>query len=469
MTTSTPNLALTLYNSTTDSAEYFSNFRAVIAGTSLTSNFYKIDTAYGVQGGQITSLQGTRGAVYVPATYISANYYEASGISDITSYTTNMAIILKLDTASAGTVTLNINSLGTKSVTKINSSGTVVNITGAELMVGKNYLFRYDGTQWVWVSSNSSDQIYHGGTSGNAVLVASDGTPSSSTTTSLLVSNAVFGATAKTTLSGADTIGITDSDASNILKKITWSNVQTAIGTALGAIINALTGKTTPVDADLFALTDSADTNASKKVTWANIKATLKTYFDSLYFTNSMSTGKLLGRSTASTGAVEEITVGSGLSLSGGTLSSTSAGKVVQVVNYQTGAVSTGTTVVLADDSIPQNTEGTEFMTLAITPADTSNILKIESTVNVAASVAGYLVSSVFQDSTAGALASSFAYNAGVITFTHWMVAGTTSSTTFKIRVGNSVASTVTFNGFAGARKYGGVLASSITITEYTP
>ncbi|WP_022684565.1 hypothetical protein [Sphingobium bisphenolivorans] len=34
-----------------------------------------------------------------------------------------------------------------------------------------------------------------------------------------------------------------------------------------------------------------------------------------------MSTGKLLGRSTASTGAIEEITVGTGLSLSGGTLS----------------------------------------------------------------------------------------------------------------------------------------------------
>lgn len=37
----------------------------------------------------------------------------------------------------------------------------------------------------------------------------------------------------------------------------------------------------------------------------------------------TMGTGKLLGRSTASTGAIEEITVGSGLSLSGGTLSAT--------------------------------------------------------------------------------------------------------------------------------------------------
>lgn len=39
-----------------------------------------------------------------------------------------------------------------------------------------------------------------------------------------------------------------------------------------------------------------------------------------------MSTGKLLGRSTAGSGAIEEITIGSGLSLSAGTLSATGGG-----------------------------------------------------------------------------------------------------------------------------------------------
>jgi hypothetical protein len=39
-----------------------------------------------------------------------------------------------------------------------------------------------------------------------------------------------------------------------------------------------------------------------------------------------MNTSKLLGRSTASTGAIEEITIGSGLSLSGGTLTATGGG-----------------------------------------------------------------------------------------------------------------------------------------------
>jgi hypothetical protein len=39
-----------------------------------------------------------------------------------------------------------------------------------------------------------------------------------------------------------------------------------------------------------------------------------------------MSTSKLLGRSSASSGAIEEISIGSGLSLSGGTLSVTEGG-----------------------------------------------------------------------------------------------------------------------------------------------
>lgn len=60
----------------------------------------------------------------------------------------------------------------------------------------------------------------------------------------------------------------------------------TAAKLASGAIsdkINAATSKTTPVDADELGLVDSAASNVLKKLTWANLKATLKTYFDTLY------------------------------------------------------------------------------------------------------------------------------------------------------------------------------------------
>jgi hypothetical protein len=48
------------------------------------------------------------------------------------------------------------------------------------------------------------------------------------------------------------------------------------------------------------------------------------------------------------------------------------------------------------------------------------------------------------------------------------MTAGTTSSTTFKVRMGPSGASTITFTGVGGAGLYGGVMASTIMISEYT-
>ena len=46
------------------------------------------------------------------------------------------------------------------------------------------------------------------------------------------------------------------------------------------------------------------------------------------------------------------------------------------------------------------------------------------------------------------------------------MTAGTTSSTTFKLRVGAGASSTISHNGAAGGRKLGGVMQSSITISE---
>lgn len=99
----------------------------------------------------------------------------------------------------------------------------------------------------------------------------------------------------------------------------TWTNVS--------VLLHTYASKTTPVDADETVLYDSAATTTGTRVTWANIKATLKTYNDTLYAIKgaatasglTMATARLLGRTTAATGAIEEIAV-SGLTLTGGTL-----------------------------------------------------------------------------------------------------------------------------------------------------
>jgi len=84
-------------------------------------------------------------------------------------------------------------------------------------------------------------------------------------------------AAAKTTLADADVIGLRDSAASNVVKKITWANFKIAVRDAIGAMINGMTAKATPVDADMFAIADSAASNASKKVTLAQLKTVLGT------------------------------------------------------------------------------------------------------------------------------------------------------------------------------------------------
>ena len=50
--------------------------------------------------------------------------------------------------------------------------------------------------------------------------------------------------------------------------------------------------------------------------------------------------------------------------------------------------------------------------------------------------------------------------------FRHYMAAGTTSATTFKVRIGADLSGTTTFNGRSGGRQAGGVVSSSITIWE---
>ena len=240
MTTSTPILGLTLYDSTTDQAVLFADFRAGIAGTPSTSNFYKIDTAIGTIQTNITSLQATRGAVPVNSTYSAPNTYIATAAS-ISAYTVGLAIMLSVDTTTSGTTTLNINSLGAKSLMKVNSSGTAINLTGSDLGKGGYYLFMYDGTRFLWVSANSADQIHIVGTVGNLVTINSDNTLLGTTTQAGMLSSTTNAATSKSTPVDADEIPVADSAASYALKKFTltnlWTNYLKAKADALYALL----------------------------------------------------------------------------------------------------------------------------------------------------------------------------------------------------------------------------------------
>jgi hypothetical protein len=151
-------------------------------------------------------------------------------------------------------------------------------------------------------------------------------------------------------------------------------------------------------------------------------------------------------------------------------------GKVLQTVQVHDGAVATGTTPMERDNTTPQNTEGDEYMTLAITPKSATSRLKVDVGVNAASSTASVaMITALFRDSVADALSvgiTKLGSGANALlpnTLTYDMASPGTSLTTFKVRTGVNNPGTTTFNGESGAIRYGGKLASFITITEYIP
>lgn len=143
-----------------------------------------------------------------------------------------------------------------------------------------------------------------------------------------------------------------------------------------------------------------------------------------------------------------------------------------QTVSFETGAVATGATPIPQDDTIPQQTEGDQYMSLAITPLSATSQLIIDVVWNGANSISDLQTVTLFRDSGANAIAAAWQYvpvasGTVSIAFRHVMASPGTSATTFKVRAGATSASTTTFNGQSGVRSYGGVLASSIVIREF--
>jgi hypothetical protein len=110
------------------------------------------------------------------------------------------------------------------------------------------------------------------------------------------------GATGATGSTGA--AGANGTNGTNGTNGATGATGADGIGTAasVGVLVDSLTAKANPVDADQLGLMDSAASNILKKLSWANIKATLKTYFDTLYPAGSgTSTGTNTGDNATNT------------------------------------------------------------------------------------------------------------------------------------------------------------------------
>ena len=146
--------------------------------------------------------------------------------------------------------------------------------------------------------------------------------------------------------------------------------------------------------------------------------------------------------------------------------------RLVQVVSTTTNAYASGTTAIVTDDSIPTSSEGNALPNLdtAITPTNASNTLLIEANIFCGTNASTHTAQmSVFQDSGSAALATTSEFQTqsngmSNMTLMFSMAAGTTSSTTFKLRAGSD-SGTFGLNGTTG-RMFGGKGVSTLRVME---
>lgn len=150
-------------------------------------------------------------------------------------------------------------------------------------------------------------------------------------------------------------------------------------------------------------------------------------------------------------------------------------GDIVQQTRQDdgTGAPSTGVTTIPDDDTIPQITEGDQYIAKGLTPSSAANLIAVEAQGSFANDAAGAtaLIAAMFRDSTGNALATlrltQPAANASLwFSLKKTVLAATTSLTVFRLRAGGGSAGTTTFNGISGGRKMGGAGNSFVECRE---
>lgn len=141
----------------------------------------------------------------------------------------------------------------------------------------------------------------------------------------------------------------------------------------------------------------------------------------------------------------------------------------------RTRAVSTsqsnnGASFIPADNTIPQNGEGFQVLTVTHNRQSATSQLLVRWRAHASNnSLSGPLCSALFQDATAGALAVGVesTNNTYIIQLEgdYELVSGSTGNTTFNIRIGGASGTTY-FNQPSGGALYGGVVTSFIEVIE---
>ena len=146
---------------------------------------------------------------------------------------------------------------------------------------------------------------------------------------------------------------------------------------------------------------------------------------------------------------------------------------VLQRVAYETGSMTSTTSVIPCDDTVPQITEGAQVMSVSITPKRANSKIEIDVTMYVTCyNATSHMVAAVFKDSESNAIAAGIATNGGVGFFVPLRLKKIIQFSdgnphTISVRMGvPNTSYPVSLNG-TSSRLFGGSLVSSLVVTEY--
>ena len=340
----------------------------------------------------------------------AANAYAVAPVPALSGYTAGQVVILKPANAVTGASTLNVGALGAKAVKTQDGSDLSANA----MVAGGVFVLVYDGTNFI---------LTNPATTGNFLLAKGTAVASASTTD----------------------IGAANSD----YVEVSGTTTITALGTS--------TGRNHVWVKFQSALTLTHNATSLILPTGANITTAAGDVAEFVRVTGG--NWQCLGYHPASGKPIAAIARGD-----------LPAGAVIQSVSATYASNADLSTTIPNDDTIPQNTEGTEVVTVSITPTSASSTIEIEFRGMGAASGSANLVAALFKDSGANALAASTGIAGSVnlpgpIGIIYQESAGSTSARTYKIRVGANTG-TCRLNGTTTGRLYGGTSAATLVVRE---
>lgn len=346
----------------------------------------------------------------------SSTAYTISTNQSMTPLADGMFVAARLHTTNGATPTLNVDSTGAKAIRV--SSGTAIP-TGAAAG-GSVHKFTYDSGDDCWYINNFF------------------------TSTSLALTGLLLNAgTAVATPAAADETVIYD-DSAGANRKITLPN--------LLKIITNLTAETSPAIDDELAIYDTSASTADK-----------------ITLQNMLKVVNLLTEVTSPNRSSDMLLMHSDSAATVRKIAPTNVGKLVRRAYVESSSFST-TTLIPADFTTPQITEGGEIFNIAFTPASTSHRIRITATANLSSTFGGsaYLSIALFDGNTA-AIATSTGYQtvnndtqALTLVYEASALSGTT---TYSLRGGCSGAGTTGLTGLLGGTQP----RAAMVIDEITP